>query len=163
MRTTIGVFLLLAVALAAVGARLAGYSAYVVTSGSMEPAIAVGSLVVAQGVRPEDVRVHDVVTYALRDRLVTHRVREIVARDGHVAFVTRGDANDVVDPWLAEPDRDVGRVRVAVPLAGFVVAAIQTWWRLIAWSLLAWLILDMLAPRFRHRLVARSASSAVGS
>ncbi len=163
MRTTIGVVILLAVALAVVGARLAGYSAYVVTSGSMEPAIAVGSLVVAQGVRSEDVRAGDVVTYALRDRLVTHRVQDIVARDGHIAFVTRGDANDVADPWLAEPVRDVGMVRVAFPLAGFVVAAVQAWWRLIASSLLVWLMLDVLASRIRHRLVPGSAPGAVGS
>jgi signal peptidase I len=148
VRWTAGV--LIALVLLVGAARLLGYSAFVVTSGSMSPSIAVGSLIVVQSARPESVSVGQVITYALPDRIVTHRVEAISEQDGRVAFVTRGDANDVVDPWLAEPQGDVGAVRAAVPLAGFIVAAIQSWWRIIAAALLVWLLLETLASRLRQ-------------
>ena len=150
MRWTVGVLVALLLAIGA--ARLLGYGAFVVTSGSMAPSIAVGSLTLVQGVPPASIVVGDVITYALPDRIVTHRVQNISEQDGRVAFVTRGDANNVVDPWLAEPQGDVGAVRAVVPFAGFVVAATQSWWRVIAAALLVWLLLETLAARLReHR------------
>jgi signal peptidase len=142
---------LIALVLAIGAARLAGYGAFVVTSGSMSPSIAVGSLTVVQAVRPETIGVGDVITYALPDRIVTHRVQAVSAEDGRVAFVTRGDANDVADPWLAEPQGEVGAVRAVLPYAGYAVAAIQSWWRVIAAALLVWLLLETLATRVRER------------
>jgi signal peptidase len=133
------------------GARLLGFEAFVVTSGSMEPSIAVGSLILVQAVRPDSVGVGDVITYALPDRTVTHRVEGISQQDGRVAFVTRGDANDVADPWLAEPRDEVGAVRATVPLLGLAVAAIQSWWRAIAAALLAWLLIEWLTGQVRER------------
>jgi signal peptidase I len=148
VRWTAGV--LIALVLGVGAARLLGYSAFVVTSGSMSPSIAVGSLIVVQSARPESVSVGQVITYALPDRIVTHRVEAISEQDGHLAFVTRGDANDVSDPWLAEPQGDIGAVRVTVPLAGFIVAAVQSWWRVIAAGLLVWLLLEAVASRLRE-------------
>jgi signal peptidase I len=142
---------LMALVLGVGGARLLGYDAFVVTSGSMAPTIAVGSLIVVQAVPPVSIGVGDVVTYALPDRVVTHRVQQISQEDGRVAFVTRGDANDVTDPWLAEPQGTVGALRAVVPFAGFAVAAVQAWWRLIAAALLAWLLIESLAVRLRER------------
>jgi len=143
-------------------ARLIGYSGYVVTSGSMAPAIAVGSLIVVEATRPETVRVDDVITYTLPDRVVTHRVRLILPTDGRVAFQTRGDANDAADPLLVEPDRDVGAVRVVIPFAGFVVAAAQAWWRVIALVLLAWVLVEVVAVRLRGRLGPHAMPHAAG-
>ena len=150
MRWTAGILIALVLAIGA--ARLAGYGAFVVTSGSMSPSIAVGALTVVQSVRPETIGVGDVITYALPDRIVTHRVQAVSAEDGRIAFVTRGDANDVADPWLAEPQGEVGAVRAAIPFAGFLVVTIQSWWRVIAAALLVWLLLETLATRLReHR------------
>jgi len=149
MRWTVAALAAIVVAIGV--ARGAGYGAFVVTSGSMAPSIPVGSLIVVQAELPESVSVGDVITYALPDRVVTHRVQGISEQDGHLAFVTRGDANDVDDPWLAEPQGDVGIVRTATPSAGFVVAAVQSWWRVIAAALLVWLLLETLAARLRER------------
>ena len=157
MRSTVAIFAaLIVLATALVGMRFLGYGVYVVTSGSMEPAIPMGSLIVAQAVRPEDVQPGDVITYALPDRVVTHRVESISVQDGRVVFVTRGDANVVVDPWLVEPDGAVGDVHAALPVLGFAVAGAQAWWRPLALALLAWLLFDTVATRAR-RAFARGA------
>ena len=155
MRNTVAIVAaLVMLATALVGMRFLGYGVYVVTSGSMEPGIPLGSLVVAQAVRPESIQPGEVITYALPDRVVTHRVESIAERDGRVVFVTRGDANPVADPWVVEPDGDVGAVDATLPLLGFVVAGAQAWWRPLALALLAWLLFDTAASR-AHRALAR--------
>ena len=139
----------LAIALALAGMRLAGYGPYVVVSGSMEPTVPAGSVIVVEATRPEGVRLGDVITYTLHDRVVTHRVQSIALTDAGATFTTRGDANTAADPWQVRPDGEVGVVRLVVPLLGFVVAAAQAWWRIIAVALIAWLAVDAVLARVR--------------
>lgn len=75
-----------------------GWQPVVVRSGSMEPALPVGSLVFLERVQPEQVKVGDVISYHVGNARVTHRVVE-VGKDatGAPGFQTKGDAN-------AEPD-----------------------------------------------------------
>ena len=81
-----------------------------VTSGSMEPAMPVHSLIFVKEVRPADVHVGDIITFDPPGPIgrVTHRV---VARERSGArwyFQTKGDANPAPDDWrrgLAHPER----------------------------------------------------------
>lgn len=104
---------------------LAGYRPVVVYSGSMEPALEVGSLAFVERVPAAEVRAGDVITFADpsgRSRLVTHRVVAIVERPGggH-AYRTKGDANASRDPWaIALPD-GAGRLAFDVPHVGYVL------------------------------------------
>ncbi len=140
----------LAIALALASIRMAGYTPYVVASGSMEPTVSAGSVIFVQAIAPEGVRVGDVITFTLPDRIVTHRVTSIATTDLGTTFTTRGDANTATDPWLVRPNGDVGAVRLTVPFLGFVVAAAQAWWRLIAVLLLAWLAVEAIVGRLRR-------------
>jgi signal peptidase len=143
-----GAVLAIAVALASI--RMAGYTPYVVASGSMEPTVPAGSVIVVQAIAPEGVRVGDVITFTLPDRIVTHRVTSIATTDLGTTFTTRGDANTATDPWLVRPNGDVGAVRLTIPFLGFVVATTQAWWRLVAVLLLAWLAVEAVVRRLRH-------------
>src|SRR5581483_5593278 len=70
-----------------------GLKTYTVMSGSMEPAIHTGSVLVAQPVAPETLHVGDVIVYNLPNshESVTHRIIEVKPGDnGKPAFVTRG-------------------------------------------------------------------------
>lgn len=89
--------------------------AYVVRSGSMEPAYEVGDVVFVERVDPETVQVGDVVTFRTRSVLVTHRVVEV--RDGP-AFVVKGDANHHPDPVPVGADALVGVVVGEMPHYG---------------------------------------------
>lgn len=96
---------------------------YTVLSGSMEPAIAAGDLVVAQRVSPPDVRLGDVVTFEdpeRGNRLTTHRVGGIWREGDKIEFVTRGDANNATERWRVASDGDVGRVAYKIPWIGNV-------------------------------------------
>lgn len=114
-----GAGLLLAVALPlAFGAR-----PLTVLSGSMEPTLSVGDVVVVEHVRPDDVSVGDVVTYRnpAGDR-VTHRVRAIRPGRSRYTVVTKGDANNASERWTIDADGDLSRALYRVPLAGRVLA-----------------------------------------
>ncbi|AFK22219.1 signal peptidase I [Pyrococcus sp. ST04] len=75
----------------------------VVVSGSMEPVFYRGDIVVLKGVRPEEVKVGDVVVYKspIARYPIIHRVRkiEVVNINGRneLCFVTWGDHNPVPD------------------------------------------------------------------
>lgn len=111
--------LLLAIALPlAFGAR-----PLVVLSGSMEPTLTTGDVVVVRRVAPREVEVGDVVTYRNPEgNLVTHRVRGVRPRGPRFEIVTKGDANNAAERWMIEGDGELSRAAYRVPLAGRVLA-----------------------------------------
>jgi signal peptidase len=103
---------------------LFGYRTFIVMSGSMEPAIHTGDVVVDRRIDPMDVQVGDVVTYRDPDhenRLITHRVRGVRTVGGKVYFVTKGDANNDSQKWAIGADGTVGVVRLRVVKLGYVL------------------------------------------
>lgn len=114
-----------AVALAALAMSPAlGYTTMIVTGGSMEPSIAVGSLVLLDDVDPERIAAGDVITYHGYGAAgaTTHRVVAPVTVGGELHFQTKGDANDTPDADLAPAAGVVGEVRASVPYAGRILA-----------------------------------------
>lgn len=103
-------------------------ASFVVVSGSMEPAIAVGDAVVVAEVDGGDVRVGDVITFVTADRSAptTHRVVEIQQTAAGPEFVTQGDNNEDPDASTVTPDRLVGRVLLTIPFIGYVVEFVGT-------------------------------------
>lgn len=81
--------------------RFTGAVPLTVLSGSMEPTLPVGSLVVVRPVDAADVRIGDVVTYLPHPddpTAITHRVTGVTHRtDGGRTFTMQGDANDAPD------------------------------------------------------------------
>lgn len=115
-----------AVAFAAVYVALTvlGYKPVAVYSGSMEPTIHVGGLALDRAIPSQKVRVGDVITFSdpyVKDRLVTHRVIDILQTPHGLAYRTKGDANSGRDPWTIRLAGQVGRVSFSVPVAGYIL------------------------------------------
>ena len=72
-------------------AHAKGYEVYNVVSGSMEPAIPVGSVIYVETLRPEEVAEGDVIAFHGGDSVIAHRV--VKNRVGEGEFITKGDAN----------------------------------------------------------------------
>lgn len=99
-----------------------GYEVRIVQSGSMEPAISTGSVVVVK--QETSYSEGQVITFGGQERgslPTTHRIigTEIVA--GDLVFVTKGDANAEadIDPVAADTVR--GRVLLAIPTLGYLL------------------------------------------
>jgi signal peptidase I len=101
-----------------------GIKSLTVLSGSMEPTIHVGDIVVVRQISALDARVGDVVTFrdpTDRDKLITHRVRRISVADGTVSFETKGDANTSIEQWNVASDGTIGLVLYRVPKLGYAL------------------------------------------
>ena len=105
-----------------------GAESYVVLSGSMEPTISVGDVVVVDETEPSAVEEGDVITYVRSDaeKPTTHRVIEVIEQDGTLAFQTQGDANDEPDAEPVHESELQGTVILTLPYIGYVVSFANT-------------------------------------
>jgi signal peptidase I len=109
--------------------RVVGWVPYTVLTGSMQPSIAPGDVVLDKPVQPQKLRAGDVVTFpdpANKKRMITHRVRRVDATAQTVRVITRGDANNQDERWSAPADGRVGRVEARVPMVGHVLQRIHS-------------------------------------
>lgn len=93
----------------------------IVESGSMEPAISTGSIVI---VRPSSVyNVGDVITFKSfsADVPTTHRIQEKNVENSVTYFTTKGDANEDADTNQTPESAVFGKVILAVPYVGFIL------------------------------------------
>jgi signal peptidase I len=108
---------------------LLGWRALTVVSGSMEPALNVGDVVVARQIAAGQAQPGQVVTFSDPSRakkLITHRVRSVSVVDGTASFVTRGDANTGVERWSISADGAVGLVERRIPKIGYIAVYART-------------------------------------
>ena len=96
--------------------NIGGFMMFRVVTGSMEPTMHVGSLMVTREVDISTVALHDIICFrtqeaAIWGKIVTHRVVDIVPMaDGSNWLVTKGDANLVNDSYYVNQDNFVGKV-----------------------------------------------------
>jgi len=106
---------------------IAGIKLFTVQSGSMEPAIKVGSLVVVKS--QNEYQVNDIITFKDREdsqKTTTHRIVE-KEDTGIIRCTTQGDANDAADSNAVLPPQIVGKVIFKIPYFGYPVAFARTW------------------------------------
>lgn len=103
------------------------FKVLIVQSGSMQPSIQTGGIVVVKPM--ESYAVGDVITFAAGagdKRTVTHRIAEVKEENGRTTFVTKGDANDGKDSQEVPLSRVIGKVLFDIPYLGYAVAAAKT-------------------------------------
>lgn len=97
-------------------ASFGGYSLFRVVTGSMEPEIPVGALLISADTDIESIRVNDIVCFRSKSpdmlgRSITHRVIGITHdANGRVQLQTKGDANVAADGYYVTADNLIGRV-----------------------------------------------------
>ena len=95
---------------------IAGHSMFRVVTGSMEPTIQKGELLLCKKTSIKNIKKDDIVCYQakneeIRGVIITHRVTAVLTRgDGATYLETRGDANLSADPYYVESANLVGKV-----------------------------------------------------
>lgn len=126
----IGTLLLIVAIVACLGLvapRFAGIDQYAVTSGSMEPAIPLGSMVYSAQTEPSTLEAGDIIVFGdneAGDEPITHRVVENRVGDGEV--ITKGDANEQNDLNPVIYANILGKVQFHVPVLGYIAAPMAT-------------------------------------
>jgi signal peptidase I len=106
---------------------LTGHQTIIVGGSSMEPAIGLGSAIVLTPVRAPDLAVSQVVSLhaGAKNALYTHRIIEVLDLADGRWIRTKGDANADADPTLIAASAVAGRVDVAIPYAGYLIALLS--------------------------------------
>lgn len=116
---------LLTVAALLLGPRLLGYQSMAVISGSMEPGIPVGSVVLVKKADPTTLKAGDVITYSISDAtMVTHRVVEVDQENQ--LLTTKGDANNANDANPVQFANVVGKMGAHIPYVGYIYTYLKT-------------------------------------
>lgn len=123
----LGLILMLGMVVVAVPA-LAGATPFTVLTGSMEPHLPPGTLIVVKPVDTDEITMGDVITYQLesgKPAVVTHRVSAVaVGDDNERSFTTIGDNNTEPDAKAVQEVQVVGKLWYSVPLLGYVNNAV---------------------------------------
>lgn len=104
-----------------------GVKIFVVRSGSMEPTIKTGSIVVDKNYN--NYNVGEIVTFRNAENskeTITHRIVSEQCQGAVCLFGTKGDANDGKDSGGILQDSIIGKVLIAIPYLGYVVGFAQT-------------------------------------
>jgi len=122
------IILLMAAAVLTFLAPYFGWRVDTVLSGSMEPGLKVGGVVITRPVEVEDIKVEDIITFysPLSEKLTSHRV--IAVEDSSsFHFRTKGDANEDDDPFiLLHAQNVVGKVCFHLPYLGYATQFVKT-------------------------------------
>lgn len=119
-----------------------GYGAAVVLSGSMEPTLSVGDLILVK--ESEAYAEGDIVVYQDVYSLVVHRVVEVKEH----SVVTKGDANNVEDGDITR-NLIKGKVVYCIPMAGHLVNFLKTGVGTVLTLVIAFLLIEI--PRRREK------------
>ena len=127
--SAIFVCLLIALSLTLLAPLLWDLDLRAVASGSMEPAIKTGSMVVIKPVAFNTILPGDIISFQGLEppgSVVTHRVVEVTSMGDERVFRTKGDANQDNDLTLVSETRFMGRVILHLPYFGNLSQFIRT-------------------------------------
>lgn len=106
-------------------AGLLGFKPSVVASGSMRPSFDVGDIAITVQTSPQAIKPGDVIQYLRDNEFIMHRVVEVESINGAIFFVTKGDANNVLDVPVSQ-NAVAGKVLYIVPKLGWVSIYLKT-------------------------------------
>ena len=96
-------------------AGILGYNYKTVLTGSMEPAIPVGSIVITK--EQSSYEMEDIISFQEEGAIITHRIITI----DRERYITKGDANNVADTEEVQQKQILGKVILTIPLLGYLV------------------------------------------
>lgn len=111
------------------GGQALNFKVMTVISGSMAPAIKMGSVVIVKpvpstGSGQADYKIGDVITfgpYSKTKAPTSHRIYDIKVVDGQPVYITKGDANNAPDAREIKKSDILGKVLFSVPYVGYAV------------------------------------------
>ena len=105
--------------------KILGVKPFVVLSGSMNPEIEVGDLVLVKDVDTNTLKEGDIIAYRdSGDKVTTHRIVEVIKEDGNLSFITKGDANNANDEQISASQVE-GKYQKRFPKLGHAVMFLQ--------------------------------------
>ena len=103
------------------------YYAIAVASGSMEPQISKGDVVIVD-TNVKDYTKSDIIAYRYEGKIIVHRIFKIVNTDKDFFIYTKGDANNDYDKYKITKDMIIGVVKFKIPVIGYPTVLLNERW-----------------------------------
>jgi len=105
---------------------LFGVQPTVIYSGSMQPTMDVGDIVIITEVPIDTIEAGDIIQYRTASANVIHRVYEVYEEGDTKLFTTKGDANTNPDEAPILPEQITGKVSFTIPKIGWIPIFIKS-------------------------------------
>lgn len=103
-----------------------GVQPTVIYSGSMQPAINVGDVVIIQKTPIDQIKQGDIIQYVNKyNTTIIHRVQEIKQQQDTTVYITKGDANDDPDFDPVQANQIMGKATFNIPKIGLIPIIIK--------------------------------------
>lgn len=102
-----------------------GIKAYVIISGSMQPEIEIGDIVITKNAEPDELKKGDIISFRKGQSVVTHRISEKIMVNDEIQYKTRGDNNNTEDSGTISYNLIEGKVVQVIPVLGKVALMFQ--------------------------------------
>ncbi|MBN2074493.1 MAG: signal peptidase I [Dehalococcoidales bacterium] len=140
-----------------------GWSVNSVVSGSMEPALGKGSLIVTRPVDPKELEAGDIILFSSpisSKTMITHRIID-VDYNSLLSLRTQGDANLNPDPYRVPGQNVIGKVVLHVPSIGYFTEFVKKPAGFITLSVVPSVIIFALYAMIIWREIAKNKSQRV--
>ncbi len=103
------------------------YYAVAIASGSMEPVLSRGDVVVVDQ-EYKSINVGDILAYNYDGKVVVHRIYKIIDTNKEYYIYTKGDANNSYDKYKISKNMLIGIVKFKIPLIGYPTVLLNEIW-----------------------------------
>ena len=97
-----------------------GLRPLIIASGSMQPTLNVGDMVIITKTSISDIAKGDIIAYVSEQGIVVHRVYEIAKHGGKYLVITKGDANEEPDNVPIDERVIIGKALLTIPKVGLL-------------------------------------------
>lgn len=104
------------------------YQALTIGSSSMSPKIQKGDIVILRKVKKAEINTikkGDVLVHNHDNKIIVHRVVEILNINGKFNYITKGDNNDTKDAWVIKENEVIGIVKFKIKYLGMPTVALN--------------------------------------
>ena len=106
-------------------ASIFGYKAFVISSGSMEPTLNIGDIVIIKETKQEQISKGNIITFRKDGYNITHRINDIIEKDGEKYYQTKGDKNTTTDADLVKYEEIEGVYVFKIDKIGSIITYAQ--------------------------------------
>ena len=105
--------------------HILGIYMFNIVSESMEPTLEKDDVVIVKKSDPSILQKSDIITFQQEDRIISHRIIDIIKINDMIKFRTKGDNNEIADPNLIESGEVYGKVVFTIKKVGNIITYIQ--------------------------------------
>lgn len=102
-----------------------GIKTYVIISGSMQPELDIGDIVVVKKVEKKQLNKGDIISFRQGQNVITHRIYDITLEENELKIQTKGDNNNTKDEGIITYNDIEGKVIKKVSKLGNIVITLK--------------------------------------